>query len=58
MVYAFGIIIAIHLLLFVLLLFVNSESKSTIFNDTSTAFIAKLILIVMLVSIIVVIFFI
>lgn len=52
MILIFGIIFAILLVLFSLLLIVNSESKSTIFNDTSSAFIAKLIFLVLLVCMI------
>ena len=48
----FGIIFAVLLFLFSLLLIVNSESKSTIFNDTSSAFIAKLIFLVLLICMI------
>lgn len=39
----YGIVFAILIVLFGVLLIVQSQSKSTIFNDTSTAFIAKLI---------------
>lgn len=52
MILIFGIIFAILLVLFSLLLIVNSESKSTIFNDTSSAFIAKLIFLVLLICMI------
>ena len=48
----FGIIFAVLLFLFSLLMIVNSESKSTIFNDTSSAFIAKLIFLVLLICMI------
>jgi len=46
----FFIIFAILLVLFVLLLIVNSESISTIFNDTSSAFIAKVITIIIIIG--------
>ena len=52
MILIFGIIFAILLVLFSLLIIVNSESKSSIFNDTSSAFIAKLIFLVLLVCMI------
>ena len=52
MILIFGIVFAILLVLFSLLLIVNSESKSTIFDDTSTAFIAKLIFLVLLICMI------
>jgi len=42
MIYALAF--AVLIVLFGVLLIVQSQSKSTIFNDTSTAFIAKLIL--------------
>ena len=48
----FGIIFAVLLFLFSLLIIVNSESKSSIFNDTSSAFIAKLIFLVLLICMI------
>ena len=48
----YGIIFAILLVLFSLLMIVNSESKSSIFNDTSTALIAKIIFLVLLVCMI------
>ena len=48
----YGIIFAILLVLFSILLIVNSESKSTIFNDTSSAFIAKIIFLVLLICMI------
>ena len=48
MILIFGIIFAVLLVLFSLLIIVNSESKSSIFNDTSSAFIAKLIFLVLL----------
>ena len=48
----YGIIFAVLLFLFSLLLIVNSESKSTIFNDTSSAVIAKIIFLVLLVCMI------
>lgn len=44
----YGIIFAVLLVLFSLLIIINSESKSTIFNDTSSAFIAKIIFLVLL----------
>lgn len=52
MILIFGIIFAVLLVLFSLLLIVNSESKSTIFNDTSSAFIAKIIFLVLLICMI------
>ena len=52
MILIFGIIFAILLVLFSLLIIVNSESKSTIFNDTSSAFIAKIIFLVLLICMI------
>ena len=52
MILIYGIIFAILLVLFSLLIIVNSESKSSIFNDTSSAFIAKLIFLVLLVCMI------
>ena len=52
MILIFGIIFAVLLVLFSLLIIVNSESKSSIFNDTSSAFIAKLIFLVLLVCMI------
>ena len=52
MILVFGIIFAILLVLFSLLIIVNSESKSSIFNDTSSAFIAKLIFLVLLICMI------
>ena len=48
----YGIIFAILLVLFSLLIIINSESKSTIFNDTSSAFIAKIIFLVLLICMI------
>lgn len=50
MTFVFGIIFAALLVLFSILTIVNSESKRTIFNDTSTAFIAKMIFLVLLIS--------
>lgn len=52
MILIFGIIFAILLVLFSLLIIINSESKSTIFNDTSSAFIAKIIFLVLLICMI------
>ena len=52
MILIFGIIFAVLLVLFSLLLIVNSESKSTIFNDTSSAFIAKIIFLVLIICMI------
>lgn len=52
MILVFGIIFAVLLVLFSLLIIVNSESKSSIFNDTSSAFIAKLIFLVLLICMI------
>ena len=52
MILIFGIVFAILLVLFSLLIIVNSESKSSIFNDTSSAFIAKIIFLVLLVCMI------
>ena len=52
MILIFGIIFAVLLVLFSLLIIINSESKSTIFNDTSSAFIAKIIFLVLLICMI------
>ena len=52
MILIFGIIFAVLLFLFSLLLIVNSESKSTIFNDTSSAVIAKIIFLVLIICMI------
>lgn len=48
----YGIVFAILLVLFSLLIIINSESKSSIFNDTSSAFIAKIIFLVLLICMI------
>lgn len=53
MILFYGIVFAVLLVLFSILLIVNSESKSSIFNDTSTAFIAKMIFLVLLICMIV-----
>ena len=52
MILFYGIVFAILLVLFSILIIVNSESRSSIFNDTSSAFIAKIIFLVLLICMI------